>query len=129
MLPFFAVHLFSIQFLKIDFSILLTLIIILEPILLIICGFWIAYTTGDRNKSSKGEKKSESDKKMNKDDDRYWKGGLFYYNPQDPSIFVEQRFGVGWTVNFGNKTAMFSFIGFIILFPALLYLIVSIGHS
>lgn len=36
------------------------------------------------------------------DEDGYWKGGLFYFNKSDPSIFVEKRFGVGWTMNFAN---------------------------
>ena len=39
-------------------------------------------------------------------DDRYWKAGAIYFNPQDPSIFVERRFGVGWTINFGNSKAV-----------------------
>jgi uncharacterized membrane protein len=34
------------------------------------------------------------------DDDRYWKGGLVYFNKEDPSLFVEKRFGIGWTINF-----------------------------
>jgi uncharacterized membrane protein len=34
--------------------------------------------------------------------DRCWKWGLFYFNPADPSIFVEKRFGIGYTLNFGN---------------------------
>lgn len=36
------------------------------------------------------------------DDDQYWKFGVFYVNRNDPSIFVEKRFGVGWTANFGH---------------------------
>lgn len=36
------------------------------------------------------------------DDDQYWKWGSFYYNPNDPSIFVEKRVGIGWTVNMGT---------------------------
>ena len=36
------------------------------------------------------------------DDDRYWKLGLFYFNKDDPSILVEKRFGIGWTVNMGH---------------------------
>ena len=36
------------------------------------------------------------------DEDKYWKGGIFYINPEDPSILVEKRFGVGWTLNFGR---------------------------
>lgn len=36
-------------------------------------------------------------------DDRYWLAGIIYYNPDDPSIIVERRFGFGWTLNFGNR--------------------------
>lgn len=36
------------------------------------------------------------------DSDKYWKAGIFYVNKEDPSIMVEKRFGIGWTVNFGN---------------------------
>jgi len=36
--------------------------------------------------------------------DACWKGGgMFYYNPADPAIFVEKRFGIGYTLNFGNR--------------------------
>jgi uncharacterized membrane protein len=35
--------------------------------------------------------------------DSCWKWGLFYVNPADPSILIEKRFGVGYTVNFGNR--------------------------
>lgn len=39
------------------------------------------------------------------DDDQYWKFGLFYVNKNDPSILVEKRFGIGWTINMGHKTS------------------------
>ena len=36
--------------------------------------------------------------------DECWKvGGFFYYNPNDPALVVEKRFGIGWTLNFGNR--------------------------
>lgn len=54
------------------------------------------------------------------DDDRYWKAGVFYINKEDPSIFVEKRFGIGWTINFGNP------IGYLIIFvPLALILIIT----
>lgn len=31
-----------------------------------------------------------------------WKFGLFYWNPDDPSVFVEHRYGVGVTLNLGR---------------------------
>ncbi|MHB1629310.1 MAG: DUF1648 domain-containing protein [Bacilli bacterium] len=37
-----------------------------------------------------------------RDDDRFWKGGVFYYNPEDPAFWVPKRFGVGWTINFAH---------------------------
>lgn len=51
------------------------------------------------------------------DGDSYWKGGLFYFNKSDPSIFVEKRFGIGWTLNFANP------IGYILVFLPLLIII------
>ena len=35
--------------------------------------------------------------------DACWKWGLFYVNPADPALLIEKRFGVGYTVNFGNR--------------------------
>ena len=34
---------------------------------------------------------------------RYWKLGGFYYNPADPSIFVAERHGEGFTLNFARR--------------------------
>ena len=35
--------------------------------------------------------------------DECWKLGMFYYNPADPSLMVERRCGLGYTLNFGNR--------------------------
>ncbi|MEX2261080.1 MAG: DUF5808 domain-containing protein [Bryobacteraceae bacterium] len=35
--------------------------------------------------------------------DAAWKWGVFYYNPDDPALVVEKRFGLGYTLNFGNR--------------------------
>ncbi len=37
--------------------------------------------------------------------DSRWKLGLFYYNPDDPALFVEKRFGIGYDLNFGRPAA------------------------
>ena len=59
-------------------------------------------------------------KVMDVDEDRYWKGGLIYVNRQDPSVFVEKRFGVGWTMNFANPR------GYIVIgLPLLILLLIS----
>ena len=32
-----------------------------------------------------------------------WKWGIFYVNRDDPKIFVPKRYGIGYTLNFGNR--------------------------
>lgn len=34
-----------------------------------------------------------------RDDDTYWRGGLFYINRDDHALLVQRRFGLGWTLN------------------------------
>ena len=48
---------------------------------------------------------------MFRDDDRYWSGGIFYSNPDDPALFVEKRYDLGWTLNFGHPQAKLVLIG------------------
>lgn len=74
-----------------------------------------AVKVGRSDKQSVGEQKEDI---TDYDEDSYWKGGLFYFNRNDPSIFVEKRFGVGWTLNFGNP------IGYIIVFVPLVVIII-----
>lgn len=45
---------------------------------------------------------SEDTGENNLDDDSDWKAGLFYFNRRDPSVLIGRRFGIGWTLNFGN---------------------------
>lgn len=46
--------------------------------------------------------------------DTCWKLGIFYVNPADPSVFVAKRFGIGYTVNFGNRWT-WAILGMILL--------------
>ncbi len=46
-------------------------------------------------------------------DNRRWLWGLIYVNREDPSILVEHRFGLGYTINFGNWRAVALFLGFV----------------
>jgi len=54
--------------------------------------------------------------------DSYWKAGVFYYNPNDPAIFVSKRVGIGYTMNFANKMSWVVLVGILLmaLLPALL---------
>ena len=43
-----------------------------------------------------------------------WRG-IFYSNPDDPALLVPKRFGIGYTLNFGNPWAM-AVLAFVFLF-------------
>ena len=44
------------------------------------------------------------------DNDDNWLFGSIYNNPNDPSLFVQKRFGVGWTVNIGTTKGKLIFL-------------------
>jgi uncharacterized membrane protein len=57
--------------------------------------------------------------------DQYWKLGLIYINRKDPALFVEKRFGIGFTLNFGHPDAWI----FLALLVAVFVTIVLIAPS
>ncbi len=61
----------------------------------------------------KASKEGEA-KVVSRDEDQYWKLGLFYFNPDDPAFILEKRFGVGWTINWARPIA-WVIIGVILL--------------
>jgi uncharacterized membrane protein len=64
-----------------------------------------------------------------RDDKRYWYGGgLFYYNPDDPEVFVPKRFGFGRTVNFGHPLGMLVMFAIVLLGLALALLKTLSGY-
>ena len=52
-------------------------------------------------------------------DNRHWVLGAFYVNRDDPSLLVEDRFGLGYTLNFGNWKAVAALAGFLLALLAL----------
>lgn len=52
------------------------------------------------------------------DDDTHWKLGVFYFNPEDASIFLPERFGIGWTMNFARPAAWAIILGGILITAA-----------
>ncbi len=55
---------------------------------------------------------------MPEDDDVHWKAGLFYFNPDDAGLFLPERFGIGWTMNWGRPAAWAVLGGVIAAFAA-----------
>lgn len=59
--------------------------------------------------------------------DEAWKLGLVYFNPKDPTVWVEKRFGVGYTLNFARPAAWLLTGGILAATAALVIWAFSIG--
>lgn len=76
--------------------------------------------SGDRLKTIEiNEEEAPKGNIVTGDDDENWKLGIFYFNKQDPSFWVEKRMGVGMTFNFAKWQSWAFLIGVIVL-PLLL---------
>ena len=51
--------------------------------------------------------------------DSAWVLGMLYVNHDDPALFVEKRFGIGYTLNFGHPLS-WVLLGLAIGIPVLL---------
>ncbi len=84
---------------------------ILVPCFIVIFALILSFTTGQGG--SRIDRPAEASGTQPINDDDNWKFGIIYFNPRDPSIFVEKRIGVGWTVNFGHPLGWIILIGII----------------
>jgi len=62
-------------------------------------------------------------------DNTHWVLGVFYVNRDDPSFFVEKRFGMGYTINLGNPTAVAFIAAFFIIIGAILGISLSMPQT
>lgn len=103
----------------------LLMVVFVATILGIIVGSLIlSLTTGQGGSRIKLSSSTRQDV-IDRDDDEHWKLGQFYFNKDDPTLFIEKRFGIGWTINFARPLAwvcILSVIGIAVLIPLLLSL-------
>ncbi len=93
-----------------------TLILWLFPALIVIGTIGLALYTGQSGYRIKTKQVSdESQIKAMRDDDRYWIGGIFYCNKNDPAIFLEKRIGVGWTINICNPWGILILVAILLI--------------
>jgi uncharacterized membrane protein len=93
----------------------------LVVVLPILAAVLVAVVVLARNNRERDE--GEKDTGLtHRDDDRYWRGGLFYVNRKDPALVVARRFGVGWTLNFGNPGTAMLLVGVVALIAVLITL-------
>ncbi|MEN8698312.1 DUF1648 domain-containing protein [Bacillus infantis] len=89
---------------------LLTIIPLLFTIGAVTGSIFLSITTGQGGSRVKTAASGKNGDVIDRDDDRYWKLGMFYFNSNDPSLFLEKRFGVGWTINLARPSAWIIFI-------------------
>ena len=82
--------------------------------------------TGQGGSRLPGEE-SQPTQETDRDDDRFWKAGLIYFNRDDPAIMVGARFGVGWTFNVANPMAWLILTGIVAVPAGLVTLAVTAG--
>lgn len=81
----------------------------------------LSFRTGQGGSRIKVEGDTD-DTIMSKDEDKFWKLGQFYFNKDDPAIFIEKRFGIGWTNNWAHPMSwilLILIIGLALLLPLL----------
>lgn len=57
--------------------------------------------------------------------DNRW-SGIFYSDPDDPALFVPKRFGIGYTLNFGNRWS-WAVLALFLVMVALPFILAGIG--
>lgn len=101
----------------------------IDPIMYTVIGLILVSTiilsinTGQGGSRIKVKVQSDQTE-IDRDDDQHWKLGQFYFNKNDPAIFIEKRFGIGWSANFARPITWI-FLGGIItlsLFPLIITL-------
>ncbi|WP_077357510.1 DUF1648 domain-containing protein [Virgibacillus halodenitrificans] len=92
----------------------LVLLSIIISIMLTLGAILLAITTGQGgsrlSKPSEGQQLS-----IDRDDDKYWKLGQIYFNKDDPALFLEKRFGIGWTANMARPMSWVILLAIILL--------------
>ena len=92
------------------FSLIFTLLIV---VITIVLGLKVGQGGSKLKLKYTNENKNDF---INKDDDDHWiLGNTVYYNKEDPSLFIEKRFGIGWTINAGRPLGLAIYIVTILL--------------
>jgi len=63
------------------------------------------------------------------DDDEHWKGGLLYWNRDDPAVVVPRRFGLGWTFNLGRPAGLAVTALLLLAVAAAVVTIILVAHG
>ncbi|MEH6941414.1 DUF1648 domain-containing protein [Bacillus sp. JJ722] len=105
---------------------ILSILIYVSTGIQLIWAVYLSITTGQGG-SRMNVSSDEDTPFRSRNEDEYWRAGLFYMNQNDASIFVEKRFGSGWTVNFGNPITWIIVAGLILVVITTITILVIAG--
>lgn len=89
---------------------------------ILIGSILLAFISGQGGSRIKIDGKKDTTR-IELDEDKHWKLGQFYVNKDDPSIFVEKRFGIGWTNNWAHPISWILVISLIVLPLVIIFLL------
>ncbi|WP_339285969.1 DUF5808 domain-containing protein [Paenibacillus sp. FSL R5-0486] len=83
--------------------VLLTAISFITPVVIVLGVVWLSLTGRQGGGKIRNQQEDhERSKEQPVNDDDYWKLGFIYFNANDPSLTIEKRYGIGWTINFAR---------------------------
>lgn len=62
-----------------------------------------------------------------RDNDRFWKLGIFYVNRDDSALILPERFGIGWTMNWGRPAAWGILAGLVTVIVGFMVLVMTLA--
>lgn len=106
---FTIINFTSLNILKISSKTMIAIMLVLIGISLAGSIFMSLWTGQGGSRIKIKDENNNKENYNDREDDDHWKLGVFYFNPDDPALFIEKRFGVGWTINFGRPIAVIIF--------------------
>lgn len=101
------------------------IVMLIFIVLLYVAIGYLSFKYGQGGERLKGHGNQKfADELTGYDEDQSWKLGVFYFNPADPSVWVEKRFGIGITMNMARWQTWCFFIG-ILAVPIILAFFLS----
>lgn len=94
---------------------IITVVSMAVPVFIVLFALVLSFTTGQGGSRIGRGPTPVGTSSAPIQDDRYWKLGSIYFNPQDPSLFVEKRTGIGWTMNFANPLSWITLLGILVV--------------
>ncbi|MGG6312569.1 DUF1648 domain-containing protein [Paenibacillus macerans] len=89
------------------------LVSLIVPVFIVLFAIVLSFMTGQGGSRIGRRDSAQPSGTASVQDDRHWKLGAVYFNPQDPTIFLEKRAGIGWTLNLANPLTWLILFGIV----------------